>query len=799
MKRLILLFLVVGLLTAVAAAFLLRPALEVRGKTTAMPLAAQMTPEQQTAQDLALADARVQAFTSGHRAEVFGVSRVVLGPYPEALSACAATDCRQVEIYLWDTDTAVTAFVRLDTGEVLDVLSQPHLRPGINQRLHELSLEIATNAPEVIEALGYKPAADKVLAAVDAGLLGTACDGQHLCVAPTFATGDGRVLWAVVDLTAEELAGIYWTEATPPGEFEPFVPTDCNNPLSVSRDGWSLSYVTTNNDGLNVYNVTYNDVPVITSIKLVEWHADYGGSGYQDTTGCSSGGGGFLIQPYGATQVLDLLDGGNNVIGFEVVQDFRMGNWGNNCNYRYEQRLRFYADGSFHPVSAAYGKGCGTNSLYRPVVRINIAVNGDDNDRFSRWDGAGWQTMTTEDYLVPYAEAGHGPHHIDANGYSWKVEDTVSGLGYYLVQDMGQFENGRGDNPFLFPTRHHADEGDTDLYVFASGCCHDDHQQGPHLYLNGESIDSENIVLWYVPQAQTDAALPEYYCWTVAGEPNPETYPCYMGPLFVPMSGGSGGPTASFTHNGPVVLGDTAVFTNTSTGDPITYTWDFGDGSPLSNLENPTHDYASEGDYVVALTAANDDGSSTYTDTFTVGIAPTAVFTHPTTASANSPVQFTNQSEGTPPLSYEWDFGDGSGISTAVNPSHVYTISGTYTITLTVNSPFGTAVATSAITIDDKPVAPTAAFTATLPAIVNQPVSFTNLTIGTPPISYTWDFGDGSPIVTEISPTHTFTATGSFTVTLTASNAVGESVATAVIHVIELNNFIYLPAIIKEE
>ncbi len=802
MKRMLLGSLMVAVLTAVIAIVLIKPAIEVRGKTTAVPLAAQMTPEQQTAQDLALADPRVQAFTSGHRAEVFGVSRVVLGPYPEILSACAATDCRQVEIYLWDVDTAVTAYVRLDSREVLDVVRQPHMRPGINKRLHDLSMEIATNAPEVIEALGYKPAADKVLAAVDAGLLDTACDGQHLCVAPTFATDDGRVLWAVVDLTAEELAGIHWTEAAPPGEFEPFVPTDCGTPLNVNRDGWSLSYITTNNDGLNVYDVTYNDIPVITSMKLAEWHADYGATGYQDTTGCSSGGGGFFIAPYGNTQVLDLLDGQSNVIGFEVVQDFRMGSWGNNCNYRYEQRFRFYTDGSFRPVSAAYGKGCGTNSLYRPLVRINIGINGDDNDRFSRWDGAAWQVMTTEDYLTPYYEDGHGPHHIDPNGYSWKVEDTVTGLGYYMVQDVGQFDNGRGDNPFLFPVRHQPNEGDGDLYVFSSGCCHDDHQQGPHLYLNGESIDSENIVIWYVPQAQTDAVAPDYYCWTVAGEPNPETYPCYMGPLFVPFTSGGTPPVAGFTHNGPVALGNTTFFTNTSTGDPITYTWDFGDGSPLSSLENPSHTYTAAGDYSVTLTAANDAGSDSHTELIQVGIAPTAVFTHPTTASANAPVQFTNQSQGTPPLMYLWDFGDGSPLATAVNPTHVYAISGTYTITLTVSSPIGTASATSVIEIDDKPVAPTAAFTSTLTVYVNQPITLTNLTVGTPPISYTWDFGDGSLLDTSIHPTHTFTVTGSYTVTLTAENIVGSSTATAVIEVVDmpvLDNYIYLPFVVREE
>ncbi len=707
MKKLMGVLLMAGLFTAVIVAIMTRPAPEVRGKSAAVQLSGQMTPEQQLAQDLALSDARVQAHTLGHRAEVFGVRTVTAGQYTAAASACATADCRQVEIYNWDEDVALTVLVNINTREVLDVLRQPHMHPGVNKRLHDLSMEIATNAPEVIAALGYRPSKDKALAAVDASLLDTACGGQHLCVAPTFATDDGRILWAIVDLTAEELAGIDWTEAPTSGTFEPFIPTSCPAPGSVNRAGWTMDYATTGNDAMNVSNITYNGVPVATSIKLVEWHADYGSSGYQDSTGCSSGGGGFTIFPYGETQVLDLLDDQNNIIGFEVVQDFRMSSWGNTCNYRYEQRIRFYNDGRFRPVSAAYGKGCGTNALYRPVVRINIAINGDANDRFARWDGSNWQTMTTEDYLVPYVEAGHGPHHIDANGYSWLVEDTLTGLGYYIVQDVGQYDRdrGRGDSPFLYPTLHHASEGDTDLYVFGSGCCHDDHQQGPHLYLNGESIADANIVLWYVPQADTDATGPDYYCWTVSGEPNPETYPCFMGPMFVPNEAVA--PTAAFSHNGPIVLGRTAVFTNATTGTPpMTYTWDFGDSSPLSNLENPTHEYATAGVFTVTLTAENEAGVDVSAKTIEVlasGIAPTAAFTHSASAMVNQPVNFTNLTTGTSPMTYTWDFGDGAPIVITKDPTHTYTMTGTFTITLTATNEFGSSTAVSTIDIMSLP------------------------------------------------------------------------------------------------
>ncbi len=511
----------------------------VRGKAPAIPLPEELTVSQRRAQNLALSDPRVQSYTVGKRSEVFGVADVG-DHFPPGAESCRVSDCRQVSIYNWKENTAIIAIVDLDAGEVLDVFAQPGVHPGINKRLVNLAIDLAVNDPQVIEILGFAPDANDIdMAPVDADAPGSSCDGERLCVAPTFDLGE-RILWVFVDLYEEQVAALRWTSVFPEDGFtllEFTTSEGCPAAGTIDRHGWTLEHEVTASDGLRVYNVAYNGAQVLTSVKLVEWHADYGSSGFRDSTGCGGGGGGFPIYPYGDTQILDLVDDQQQVTGFEVVQDFRMGNWGQSCNYRYQQHIQFLRDGHFRVVGGAYGKGCGINAIYRPVVRIDMAINGDDDDSFAIWDNQqGWVDQQSEFLRTPYA-GDNGPHHHSEDGYSWKIFDA-SGVGFFVEPGRGQFDDsGRGDYPFIYVSAHHVSEGDTDLGVIGA-CCHDDHQQGPDQYINGESISETNIVLWYVAQMETDAedSGDGYYCWTLltGGIPDP-TFPCFSGPMFVPI------------------------------------------------------------------------------------------------------------------------------------------------------------------------------------------------------------------------------------------------------------------------
>lgn len=73
-------------------------------------------------------------------------------------------------------------------------------------------------------------------------------------------------------------------------------------------------------------------------------------------------------------------------------------------------------------------------------------------------------------------------------------------------------------------------------------------------------------------------------------------------------------PVCSFTSN---VVNTTVSFTNNSTGASA-YSWDFGDGSPVDNTTNPVHVYATNGTYLVTLSATNSCGTTTCADSVTI-------------------------------------------------------------------------------------------------------------------------------------------------------------------------------------
>nr|WP_321506387.1 PKD domain-containing protein [uncultured Methanoregula sp.] len=162
----------------------------------------------------------------------------------------------------------------------------------------------------------------------------------------------------------------------------------------------------------------------------------------------------------------------------------------------------------------------------------------------------------------------------------------------------------------------------------------------------------------------------------------------------------SAAPVASFTVNpSSGYTTQTFTFTDTSTNTPTSWAWTFGDGG-TSTDKNPTHQYTTTGTKTVALTATNAGGSNTVTNTVTVTNppAPVASFTEsPSSGPTTQTFTFTDSSTNTP-TSWAWTFGDG-GTSTAQNPTHQYTTTGTKTISLTATNAGGSNTASNTVTV----------------------------------------------------------------------------------------------------
>lgn len=233
----------------------------------------------------------------------------------------------------------------------------------------------------------------------------------------------------------------------------------------------------------------------------------------------------------------------------------------------------------------------------------------------------------------------------------------------------------------------------------------------------------------------------------------------------IPSSGCS-----PLTINFPPVLGLTS------------YTWDFGDGSPLSNATNPVHTFTNFGTtnqtFTVMLIGANGFGCKDTSYGYPLVFPkPQAGFN----ASHNlvcSPftITFTNTSQNS--ATHVWNFGDGTPNVSVTSPAHSFTNTllvqpNIYTVQLVTTNASGC----SDVSIKTVTILPEAIAGLSLSANSGCTPLNINFTGGTSITTFTWNFGNGSPPVTQQNPVYTYTnstqATQQFTVTLKGTNNFG--------------------------
>jgi len=240
-------------------------------------------------------------------------------------------------------------------------------------------------------------------------------------------------------------------------------------------------------------------------------------------------------------------------------------------------------------------------------------------------------------------------------------------------------------------------------------------------------------------------------------------------------------PVASFVGtpvSGPIPL--SVAFTDASTNFPTIWSWTFGDGNTSSD-QNPSHTYEAIGNYTVSLTASNVAGGDTATvPSYIFAFSPVVANFEGTPVSGIQPltVSFTDLSTGAISGWY-WVFGDigVANTSTLRNPAHTYSNVGNYSVNLTVSNAYNSSylLRTDYITVNTTP--PVANFVAYPTSGVAPVTVYFNDTSTGSPTGWLWDFGDigAGNTSTARNPVHSYSVIGTYSVTLTVSNAGGSN------------------------
>ncbi len=218
----------------------------------------------------------------------------------------------------------------------------------------------------------------------------------------------------------------------------------------------------------------------------------------------------------------------------------------------------------------------------------------------------------------------------------------------------------------------------------------------------------------------------------------------------------------------PVCKNEPTAFNDLSTGNISTWTWDYGDGA-TSVLPNSIHTYATCDSFDVKLNVTTFDGCiDSAINTAVVYCLPVADY-NVNDECMNQVANFTDVStvSGETITTWSWNFADNSILGTSQNPSHTYTTSGSYPVSLITTTNQGCKdTVVKSITIHPLPVSLFSANNSCAGSIV----SFTNQSIIPAPDSiqsWVWDFADGSPVYNNPTILHSYPTAGYYTVKLT--------------------------------
>lgn len=218
-----------------------------------------------------------------------------------------------------------------------------------------------------------------------------------------------------------------------------------------------------------------------------------------------------------------------------------------------------------------------------------------------------------------------------------------------------------------------------------------------------------------------------------------------------------------------------------SQGENLKYTWDFGDGQTGSGA-TVTHSYAKGGNYRVMLTVDDGKGTRCSTDAATANVfvnaGPQLSLGRIDAVCQGAVIRCEADAKDPDgnPLSYTWNFGDGTVVEGGASQSHAYARGGEYTVTVSVDDKQGTACslnsAATSVRVNSRPSADAGP---NLVCCVDKEAVFDGSGSSDPDgdtLTYRWNFGDGAT-AEGARVTHSYAASGRYTVSLTVDDNSG--------------------------
>ncbi len=286
-----------------------------------------------------------------------------------------------------------------------------------------------------------------------------------------------------------------------------------------------------------------------------------------------------------------------------------------------------------------------------------------------------------------------------------------------------------------------------------------------------DSFEGNLTYQWFVDNNQTASTRDLQYAFLLIGDKDIKliaSIPGCSSESIQTLTNIQSGPTVGFDYTGQC-QGESVQFTNNSQGVISDYLWDLGNGQ-VNTTRDVSVIYSEPDQYTVSLQTTGNNGCISSTSKIvTIYTKPQPNFSLdlPPFSCAGTPSQFndlTSAPTDSNVSSWNWSFGDPlNGTAITKNPTYVYSVAGSYDVSLTTTTNFGcSASIIKSVQIADPPKA---AFT-TSATCLNQAAYFTDTSSGTNKL-WLWKIGNSS--YTLQNPAHVFSSTGNYTAQLTVT------------------------------